>query len=278
LLSPELRKRLSELNQGALRLAAKSRTSDVPAAAPSAPLPLAEAFPGTEVGTPIGRFLLWERPMEQVISHSDDLRSSFVSVFERGAFGGDPERFHPDVFRVLECDPSRIFFLDIETTGLTAGPVFLIGLLGCDGGQLVLRQLLARDYSEEPALLHGLSEFLPRFGAVVTFNGKSFDLRYLRERFIATGVSGAAEFHHLDLLHEGRRQWKGQLPNCKLQTLEHHVCGRVRHGDVPGADIPQAYHDFVRTGDARVLKGIVHHNALDLIALAEVLLHIVRET
>ena len=35
-----------------------------------------------------------------------------------------------------------------------------------------------------------------------------------------------------------------------MQTLEQAICGRRRRGDIPGRDIPLAYHDFVRSGDA----------------------------
>ena len=107
---------------------------------------------------------------------------------------------------------------------------------------------------------------------LVTFNGKSFDMSMIRER---------AAFHrvewpwtappHLDLLHESRKLWKGRLPNCRLQTLERHLCRRHRIGDIPGAAIPDAYHRFVDTRDARQLGDILHHNLLDLLTMAQLL-------
>ncbi|MGM0491216.1 MAG: ribonuclease H-like domain-containing protein, partial [Planctomycetota bacterium] len=62
---------------------------------------------------------------------------------------------------------------------------------------------------------------------------------------------------------------KCQLPDCKLQTLERHVCRRRRTGDIPGREIPSAYHDFVRSGDAWLIRGVLHHNALDLVTLLQ---------
>ena len=106
----------------------------------------------------------------------------------------------------------------------------------------------------------------------ITFNGKSFDVPYILDRSFATGVRMPREFGHVDLLHVARRRWKRVLPNCKLQTLERYISKRIRGGDIPGAEIPQAYHDFVRTGDARKIKPILYHNALDLITMGEVLL------
>ena len=80
-----------------------------------------------------------------------------------------------------------------------------------------------------------------------------------------------ARVPHLDLLYESRRRWKGKLPNCRLQTLETHLCGRRRYGDIPGWAIPDAYHRFVDTGDARQVRDILHHNLLDLLTMAQVL-------
>jgi uncharacterized protein YprB with RNaseH-like and TPR domain len=74
---------------------------------------------------------------------------------------------------------------------------------------------------------------------------------------------------HCDLLHHARRRWGKQLPDCRLQTLERHVCRRRRDEDIPGHEIPAAYHDFVRTGDAWLIRSVLHHNALDLITLLQ---------
>jgi uncharacterized protein YprB with RNaseH-like and TPR domain len=79
---------------------------------------------------------------------------------------------------------------------------------------------------------------------------------------------------HCDLLHHARRRWKRVLPNCKLQTLERFVCNRSRHDDLSGAEVPAAYHEFVRTGVARQVGAIVHHNALDLVTLVQIALRL----
>ena len=53
------------------------------------------------------------------------------------------------------------------------------------------------------------------------------------------------------------------------RALEKYVCGRHRRGDIPGRDIPAAYHNYVRTGDAWQLGAVLHHNSLDLVTLLE---------
>jgi hypothetical protein len=138
--------------------------------------------------------------------------------------------------------------------------------------ELVIDQYLARNYAEEEAILQAFADRYAQAGILVTFNGKAFDMNLIRERAAFHGVAlPRHEPPHLDLLVEARRLWKGRLPNCRLQTLERHLCGRNRMGDIPGWAIPDAYHRFVQTGDARVLRDILHHNLLDLLTMAQLL-------
>ena len=106
---------------------------------------------------------------------------------------------------------------------------------------------------------------------LITFNGKSFDFPYIRLRATANGIPFDLELNHLDMLHECRRIWKLELPNCRLQTLEQHICGRSRHGDIPGDQIPAAYHSYVRTGNAWQIVEILKHNMLDLVTMADLM-------
>jgi uncharacterized protein YprB with RNaseH-like and TPR domain len=61
----------------------------------------------------------------------------------------------------------------------------------------------------------------------------------------------------------------GKTPNHRLQTLEAHFCKRKRIGDIPGAEIPSAYHEFVRTHDAKNMANVIHHNRLDLVTMLQ---------
>ena len=107
---------------------------------------------------------------------------------------------------------------------------------------------------------------------MVTFNGKTFDWPFVRDRAAICGVELVEPDAHCDLLHVSRRRYRRSLPDCKLQTLELYVCKRRRVGDIPGSEIPAAYHEFVQTGDARLIRDVVHHNFLDLITMAELMI------
>ena len=163
----------------------------------------------------------------------------------------------------------RLLYLDIETCGLTAAPAFLVGLGFVVNRNIVFRQLFARDYAEERALLYELARIARDFDALVTFNGKTFDAPFLRDRAMFHRVPFELPQPHLDLLWMARRRWREYLPNCRLQTLEWRILRRRRGGDVGGAEIPGLYHDYVKRGEPHRLVPVFHHNLLDVVTMVE---------
>ena len=175
--------------------------------------------------------------------------------------------------------PSDALFLDTETTGLSGGTgtmAFLIGLGWFEEGRFHVRQILARDFSEEPAALACLQEIAAQKKFLVTFNGKAFDVNLLATRFILNRMpSSLHELPHLDLLHPARRLLGHRLENCRLATLEADILGVEREGDIPGWEIPQRYFDWLRRRDPRLLADIFEHNRLDVISMATLTAHLV---
>ncbi len=169
-------------------------------------------------------------------------------------------------------DPSRLVFLDTETTGLIgSGDVcaFMIGLGTAEGTGFVVRQFFLRDSCEEKAALAALAEALDAREGLVTFNGKTFDVPLLETRYALWRLpSPFSRLIHLDLLHPARQIWKLRLGSCHLTHLETEILGISRDGDVPGSEIPGIYFDYLRTGDPCGLEAVFFHNALDIISLA----------
>lgn len=174
--------------------------------------------------------------------------------------------------------PSEALFLDTETTGLAGGTgtvAFLIGLGWFAEGRFHLRQILARDFSEEAAQLAHLNELLREKRFLVTFNGKAFDVNLLATRFILNRLPDElSALPHLDLLHPARRLVGHRLVNSRLTTLEEEVLGVRREGDIEGWEIPQRYFDWLRRHDPRLLLDVFRHNRLDIISLATLTAHL----
>ena len=120
-------------------------------------------------------------------------------------------------------------------------------------------------------MLHGLAQDLRGWSRLVTYNGRTFDAPLLEARYrLNREPYPLADWAHLDLLHPARRLWKERLDSCRLQFLETELLGVHRYGDVPGADIPRIYFDYVRSRgrDARALAAVLEHNRLDVLSLA----------
>lgn len=169
--------------------------------------------------------------------------------------------------------PSDALFFDIETTGLSGGTgtwAFLIGVGWREGDSFRLRQYFLRRPAEERAMLLHLGRTLREFDTMVSFNGKSFDLPLIQTRQILTGThldSGPGPSFHIDLLHCSRRLWKERLPSCSLQSLEKAILSYHREDDIPGAEIPYVYFDYLRKGQTTRLKQVFEHNRWDILSM-----------
>jgi uncharacterized protein YprB with RNaseH-like and TPR domain len=180
-------------------------------------------------------------------------------------------------------------FFDLETTGLSGGAGTQAFLVGCgrfdaEGGFLTRQFVLTRHADERP-LLETVAGELARAGALVTFNGKSFDASLLETRYLFHRLEWSVRgLPHVDVLHPARQFWKPvarfqgrdravESPAlrdhpCSLITLEREILGIRRTGDVPGFQVPGRYFHFVRTGDADPLAAVLEHNRRDLLSLA----------
>jgi uncharacterized protein YprB with RNaseH-like and TPR domain len=183
---------------------------------------------------------------------------------------------HPLGLKLFGLVPKeQLRLLDLESLGLFGRPVVLLGLAHpCDEG-LEIHQYLARDILEElPALL----EFTRELGeepALVTYNGRAFDVNLLEERLGYYGLYVELEPVHLDLLPHARRRFRGRLPDVRLETVERHF-GLERPIDLPSALVPDFYNTYLEVDNIGPLIPIIEHNKYDLIALGVLLVEFSR--
>ena len=175
-----------------------------------------------------------------------------------------------------DFSPEKILYLDTETTGLAgAGTVaFEVGLGWQEGTHFHVRQLVMRDYPEERFLLEEIVRLAEGFDVICTFNGKTFDLPLLRNRFIMNRIRTAClDKPHIDLLHIARRVWKLRLRRCNLTNLEEALLGVPRVDDLPGAQVPERFFSYLKSGDFSLLDDVLAHNRQDIVSLQNLLCH-----
>lgn len=168
-------------------------------------------------------------------------------------------------------DPADIAFVDLETLGLAGNAVFLcgVGRLGPDG--LAVRQYLAPAHADEPAVLASALDELADARVVVTYNGRTADVVWLRSRCFFHGLAPVPDVLHLDLVFGTRRRFvrdDAVLVDARLPTVQRRLL-RVRRPvcDVPSAAVPELYQTAVRDGCAGLLVPVLDHNRSDLEAL-----------
>ena len=172
-----------------------------------------------------------------------------------------------------------LLFLDIETLGLCNNPIIMVGIGYYIETKFVIFQFLARYLEEEISICEHLRKTIfPAFKCFITFNGKSFDIPYLANRFLyyfdknpmvqegKGKVDSILKFHHIDLYHNCRRRYKNQFIKYSLTAIEKNLLASKRTNDLAGNIIASYYQKYLKNPKKYVgmVKIIVDHNFQDL--------------
>ena len=189
---------------------------------------------------------------------------------------------------VLFCfDIEDLLFLDIETLGLYDSPIIIVGLGFFKEGKFEIHQYFARDLEEEIAICEYIrSEVLPHFKTFITYNGKSFDIPYIANRFLYffdrnPMISEDEEpykksntiFHHVDLYWNCRRKFRGQFQSYKLTSMEEELLAWKRANELPSNLVGVCYKKYKKEPERYVglIKEIIEHNYYDLYSMPLIL-------
>ena len=161
--------------------------------------------------------------------------------------------------------------IDTETTGLSGGSgtvAFNIGFAYIREGEVQVTQYVLTKYSGEKAMLEEVSALISQCEALVTYNGKSFDVPLLVTRFrMQRKRAPFVGLPHIDLLHPTRALFSKRWRDCRLTTVEREALGFERQDDLPGFLVPAAWADFLKTRNAKHLAPVIEHNRNDVITL-----------
>lgn len=186
------------------------------------------------------------------------LEASHAALDRRdGAFFGDclPPA---EAWRLFHTFRGRVAYVDIETTGMQGHPGDHITTVALYDGQRVCTYVHGRNLDDFP-------RDVAAYDLLVTYNGKCFDLPYLRSYF-GIGLPQA----HIDLRYTlARLGYKGGLKGCEKQL-------GLSRADTDGLDGYFAvllWRDYLRSGDERTLDTLLAYNVDDVLSL-ECLMHI----
>ncbi len=262
---------MPSLSEKLRALGVKTGAAEIPSPPPSERHDIASVLDGSLLATDLGDTFVYEERFSAGYLHGHAPIRPAAALDIMSAWASD--------VRLSQIPLEAFLFLDAETSGLAGGTgtyAFLVGAGRFTAeGEFLLQQFFMRDPSEEAALLEGLARFMAPAQALVTFNGKAFDAPLLTTRYRMHRIPVPfQDFSHLDLLPLARRLWRDRLESRALKYLEENILQAPRSlEEVPGYEIPWLYFDYLRTGDARPLKGVFYHNAMDVVALAALLSH-----
>ena len=171
-------------------------------------------------------------------------------------------------------DPSKVLFMDIETTGFTAksSNLYLIGCVYFADDEWHTIQWLAEKYEEETLVLNAFLDFCLNYNFIIHFNGNRFDLPYLTQKCEMYEIPFKFDdFKGVDL-YKRIKPYKNflKLENCKQTTIEAFL-GVKREDKYTGGELINFYHDYVCSHSEENEELLLLHNRDDLIGMLDLL-------
>lgn len=180
-----------------------------------------------------------------------------------------------------------LLFLDIETLGLYDSPVIIVGIGFFKNRKLYIREFFARDLEEEIAIFEHLrTKILPNFKTFITYNGKSFDIPYIANRFLyyfdenpmisdddVPYETSNTKYHHIDLYHDCRRKYKGMFDKYTLTDMEEKLLKWKRDNELPSSLVGMCYKKYREDPQRYIglIKECIEHNYFDVYSMPLIL-------
>lgn len=165
-------------------------------------------------------------------------------------------------------------FFDIETTGLSKSScyIYMIGAGTYSDNSYTIQQWFTESSDDEILILKDFLSFLKPFKRIINFNGKSFDIPFVKQR---------CKFHNINCeldnlicmdIYKDISPYKNvlKLINLKQKTIEDFL-GISRDDEYDGGKLIKIYHNYVKTKDTKLLDLLLLHNHDDMLGLAKIL-------
>lgn len=186
-------------------------------------------------------------------------------------FGKRFSSSHKMTFLLLSFfDKNDLLFLDIETKSLFfETQIITIGCGFFENGNFKTIHLTALNEEGEYEILNEFNKLLKDKKALVTFNGKSFDVPFIDLRMSYYNIkSNITDYHNFDLYFFAKKAFKSHQDSFALKEIDKKILNRQRKNDINGEDVNYYYNRYLNTRNINFLKPIINHNRDDIISLA----------
>ena len=173
-------------------------------------------------------------------------------------------------------DGLKVCVMDIETTGLNPNrsQVILGGLLVPEEECAELVQYFTDREGSEENLLRAYGDALSSADVLITYNGSSFDLPFMRQRFRYRGLdyplNHIQSFDLYRALHYYSKM-REILPNLKQKSIEIFLgLSPLRQDEISGGESVALYEEYLHSGSPASKQKVLLHNRDDLVQLASI--------
>ncbi|MFX1239309.1 MAG: ribonuclease H-like domain-containing protein [Promethearchaeota archaeon] len=184
-------------------------------------------------------------------------------------------------------DVEDLLFIDIETLGIFDCPMIIVGIGFFKNSHYEIQLFFARTLEEEISICEHLRKsILKNCKCFVSYNGKSFDIPFIANRFLyffdenpmisekdLPYKESNTLFHHIDLFHNCRRKYKNEFNSFSLANMEEKLLNFYRTNELPSNLVGACYRKYIENPERYIglVKECIEHNYFDVYTLPLIL-------
>ena len=179
----------------------------------------------------------------------------------------------------IDLIPEHIMFNDIETMGFKNKPIFLAGFAYRQNKDIIFDIPFTPNPLKEKNMLSYFSSRLKYFSLIVTYNGLTFDLPFINNRFETFNLSPKinTKKNHVDIYNllnknQTKMLFSGDYDKENFDSKISLKLSKLwtKFGDSPREDIgghlvPTYFRQYLLSGDSEKITELIHHNVLDIL-------------
>ncbi len=197
------------------------------------------------------------------------LDSGFIEI--KKIFGKRFSSSHKMAFLLLSFfNKNDLLFLDIETKSLYfETQIITIGCGYFENNCFKTIHFTALNEEGEYDILQNFNSILKNRKALVTFNGKSFDVPFIELRMSYYNIdNNISDYHNFDLYFFTKKAFKSHQDSFSLKEIDKKILNKHRSNDINGEDVNYYYNRYLNTKNINFLKPVINHNREDIVSLA----------
>lgn len=166
----------------------------------------------------------------------------------------------------LDASKEQALFFDIETTGLSpkCSHMYIIGCGYYRENHWFIKQWFAENSSEEFLILEEFLTFAKPFDTLITYNGTTFDLPYIKDKISGYLLEDTLPTNTLDLFRIVKPYKKFfSLPSLHQTDVEHFL-GLYREDQFSGKELIDVYRNYRKHPTNEALYQLLLHNKEDM--------------